>query len=43
MKKTMIDPYYKEHPEADRSVMRLLNLDLDEDTDAVFRDGVEKE
>lgn len=43
MKKVMIDPYYKEHPEADRSVMRFLNLDLEEDTDAVFKDGVETE
>lgn len=40
IKKTMIDPYYKEHPEADRSVMRVLNLEVEDGMeDAVFEDG----
>lgn len=37
VKKTMIDPYYKEHPEADRKAMRALGLE-DDDEDAVFTD-----
>lgn len=37
IKKVIIDPYYKEHPEADRSALRLLNLD-DGDGETVFED-----
>ncbi len=37
VKKVMIDPYYKEHPEADRKALRLLNLD-DEEQETVFQD-----
>ncbi len=39
IKKTMIDPYYEAHPEADKRAMRALNLDAGDDTDAaVFED-----
>lgn len=37
IKKVMIDPFYKEHPDADRTALRLLNLD-DTAEDAVFED-----
>ncbi len=37
MKKVMIDPYYKAHPEADRKALRLLNLD-EENEESVFED-----
>lgn len=40
IKKNMIDPYYKEHPEADKKAMRALNIDVeDEQEDAVFDDS----
>ncbi len=40
IKETMIDPFYKEHPEADKKAMRALNIDVeDEETDTVFEDG----
>lgn len=38
IKKTMIDPYYAAHPEADRRAMRALNLEDDTEEDAVFTD-----
>ncbi len=37
IKKVMIDPYYKDHPDADRTALRALNLD-DTAEDAVFED-----
>lgn len=39
MKKVMIDPYYEAHPEADRTALRLLNLD-DGEEETVFEDRV---
>ncbi|MBQ6707210.1 MAG: DUF624 domain-containing protein [Clostridia bacterium] len=42
IKKTMIDPYYKDHPDADRKGMRALGLE-DTDPDAVFSDRPEQE
>ncbi len=39
IKKTMIDPYYEKHPEADKKEMRALNLDVEDEDDAVFEDG----
>lgn len=39
VKKTMIDPYYEAHPEADKTAMRTLNIDIpDEEDNAVFED-----
>ncbi len=38
IKETMIDPYYKDHPDADRSGMRALGLEEKNDPDAVFDD-----
>jgi len=38
MKKVMIDPYYEAHPEADRSALRLLNLEDDTGEETVFED-----
>lgn len=49
IRKTIIDPYYKEHPEADKQLRRDLNLDVEETEDekaqAVFDDArpIEKE
>ena len=41
IKKNMIDPYYAEHPEADKTAMRSLNLEEGEDaSSSVFTDRV---
>lgn len=41
IKRNMIDPYYAEHPEADKKAMRALNLDEgEEDSSAIFTDRV---
>ncbi len=38
IREVMIDPYYEAHPQADRSVLRSLNIETEEDTDTVFED-----
>lgn len=38
IRKVMIDPYYEAHPEADRTALRLLNLEEDTSDEAVFED-----
>ncbi len=38
IKRNMIDPYYEQHPEADKKAMRALNIEIEEEEDAVFED-----
>ena len=39
IKKTMIEPYYEAHPEADKRAMRTLNIETEEDAEeSVFED-----